>query len=137
MFNDYVYLYVEDDPLSREALTLVVKRIMKVDRMYVFENSVNFMARIKALPEKPDLILLDIHMAPLTGFEMLALLRRDAAYEKAKIVALTASVMNEEVELLKSSGFDGVIGKPISVQQFPTLIQQVIQGEAIWHVTEN
>jgi CheY-like chemotaxis protein len=137
MFNDYVYLYVEDDPLSREALTLVVKRIMKVERMYVFENSVDFMARLKALPEKPDLILLDIHMAPLTGFEMLAQLRQDAAYEKAKIIALTASVMNEEVDLLKSSGFDGVIGKPISVQQFPILIQQVIQGEAIWHVTEN
>lgn len=137
MFNDYVYLYVEDDPLSREALTLVIKRVLKVERLYVFEDSANFMARVKALPEKPDLILLDIHMAPISGFEMLKLLRQDADYARSKIIALTASVMNEEVELLKASGFDGVIGKPISVAQFPLLLTRVIQGESIWYVAEN
>jgi CheY-like chemotaxis protein len=137
MFNDHVFLYVEDDPLSREALTLVVKRVMRVERMVVFENSADFMTRVLALSEKPDLILLDIHMAPLNGFEMLKLLRQDAAYATTKIIALTASVMNEEVELLKAAGFDGVIGKPISVVQFPKLIERVIQGEAIWHVTDN
>ncbi|MBI5959236.1 MAG: response regulator [Chloroflexi bacterium] len=137
MFNDFVYLYVEDDALSREALTVILQRMMRIERLYVFENSADFMTRVKALPHKPDLILLDIHMAPITGFEMLKQLRQDSEYQTTKIIALTASVMNEEVELLKASGFDGVIGKPISVGQFPVLIARVIRGETIWHITEN
>ncbi|GAB1420502.1 response regulator [Anaerolineales bacterium] len=134
--NHLSYLYVEDDPLSREALTIVLKRVMKLDRVYVFENSQDFMSRIMTLPEVPDIILLDIHMEPYNGFEMLNMLRHDATYQDVLIIALTASVMNEEVELLKNSGFDSVIGKPINVANFPTILSQIADGEKIWHITD-
>ncbi|NDJ75027.1 MAG: hypothetical protein GYB65_02105 [Chloroflexi bacterium] len=44
--------------------------------------------------------------------------------------------MNEEVDLLRQSGFDGVIGKPINVAAFPGLIVRVVQGETIWHISQ-
>src|SRR5690242_21427523 len=47
------------------------------------------------------------------GFQMLQMVREDSVYCDTKVVALTASVMNEEVERLRKSGFDGAIGKPI------------------------
>jgi CheY-like chemotaxis protein len=75
-------------------------------------------------------------MEPYTGFEMLEMLRADEMYQDSTIIALTASVMNEEVQLLKSSGFDGVIGKPINVANFPTILERVVAGEKIWHVTD-
>lgn len=134
--NEHVYLYVEDDPLSREALTVILQRVMKAENTFIFENSENFIERIQKLPQRPDIILLDIHMEPITGFEMLKHLRNDLGYEDAKIVALTASVMNEEVELLKESGFDAVIGKPINVASFPELIRRIAKGETIWHITD-
>jgi CheY-like chemotaxis protein len=136
MISDQVFLYVEDDVLSREALELILKRVMHVKVVHLFEDSSDFMARVRALPAQPNVILLDIHMSPHNGFEMLSMLRQDPQYQHAHIVALTASVMNEEVELLKQSGFDGVIAKPINVMDFPALIQRVAHGESIWHIAE-
>ncbi len=136
MRDEQVYLYVEDDPLSREALQIVLRRVMGAERVYIFPDSVEFMSRIKALPDRPDIILLDIHLQPYSGFELLKMLREDPDYRAARVIALTASVMNEEVELLKQSGFDGVIGKPIQVATFPNLMKLVSNGELIWHISD-
>jgi CheY-like chemotaxis protein len=50
------------------------------------------------------------------------------------VVALTASVMNEEVERLKKAGFNGVLAKPIDQQAFPGVITRILNGEHIWNV---
>lgn len=123
--------------MSRDALNIVLTRIMKLEKVDIFENSADFMARVEALPEKPDIFLLDIHIEPHTGFEMLSMLRANVHYQNATIIAITASVMNEEIETLKNAGFNGVIGKPISVATFPTLLEQVATGESIWHITDS
>ena len=134
--KDMTFLYVEDDPMSREALQVILTRIMKLEHVYIFEDSENFLSRVDALPQTPNVFLLDIHVPPYDGFEMLQMLRQDSRYQNAVIIALTASVMNEEVDELKSSGFDGVVGKPLSVTAFPKLLERIVSGEAIWHVTD-
>src|SRR5258708_3465453 len=123
MFNDYCYLYVEDDPLSREVMQMLMQNAMGVERLTVWEDSNNFQQALQNLPFHPDLILLDIHIQPCDGFEMLRMIRAQETVGNAKVIALTASVMQEEVSKLKSSGFDGVIGKPVSVRTFPALIE--------------
>jgi two-component system nitrate/nitrite response regulator NarL len=136
MFNDFTYLYVEDDPLSREIMQMIMEHAMGVQRLTIFENSEDFMVRLQSLLYQPNLILLDIHMQPYNGFEMLEMLRSSRQYHDTRIIALTASVMNEEVEKLKHSGFDGAIGKPLSVQTFPALIERILRGERVWHVAD-
>ena len=133
--KDNIYLYVEDDIFSREALDLVLRRVLGSTDVYLFEDSSNFMQRVKNLPKKPNVILLDIHVMPHSGFDMLEMLREDDDFKDAHIIAVTASVMSEEVELLKESGFNGIIGKPIRVASIPMLISRVMQGEAVWHIT--
>ncbi len=135
IFNEHVYLYVEDDPLSREAICVIFARVMGVERLWVFDDSDDFMQRVKALNHAPDVILLDIHVAPYNGFEMLTMLRRDPAFQNARVIALTASVMSEEVAVLQESGFDGAIGKPINVATFPGVIERIIHGESVWCIT--
>ncbi len=135
MFNEHSYLYVEDDPLSREIMHVALTEIMQVEEYTIFEDSTDFMARVKALPTIPSIFLLDIHMVPHSGFEMLQMLREDPLYADAIVIALTASVMNQEVKQLHDSGFDGAIGKPLDVMIFPDLIQRVLEGERIWHIT--
>lgn len=134
IFNDHTYLYVEDDTLSREALDIIMRRVMKIERLYLFADSVNFLERVKALSPRPNIILLDIHVQPHSGFEMLKMLREDEAFKDARIVALTASVMNEEVTLLRERGFDSIIAKPINVSSYPKLLERLVQGEAVWHI---
>lgn len=134
MMQEQAFLYVEDDALSREIMQMIMQMGLGVKQLVMFEDSSNFMQRLSNLAETPDVIMLDIHVKPHDGFQMLAMLRADARYQHAKIIALTASVMNEEVDRLRQNGFDGAIAKPLSMQTFPDLLQRVINGESVWHI---
>lgn len=134
MFNQHAYLYVEDDSLSREIMTMLMENVLGVESLVVFSDSRDFLKRVEALTRKPDVFMLDIHVRPHDGFEMLKLLRGQTAYAGSKIIALTASVMNEEIERLRTNGFDGAIGKPLSISTFPDLMKRILDGETIWHV---
>lgn len=134
MPDGHSYVYVEDDPLSREIMQMIMENVMGVKQLTQFENSADFMSRLKALQTKPDVILLDIHVKPDSGFDLLRMLRADPDYSHSRIVALTASVMNEEIEQLRRSGFDGAIGKPLSVQTFPDLIARILKGDPVWYI---
>lgn len=127
-------LYVEDEPKSRRVMEMMFID-MGLDTFTIFEDSSDFLTRAEALDPKPDMILLDIHVRPYTGFEMLEMLRQSPHYANTKIVALTASVMNEEVIRLRESSFDGCISKPIDSDAFPELLSQIMAGEEVWRIT--
>lgn len=130
-----VILYVEDDPMSREVMNLLLTRRMKLTDVYIWEDSTDFANQLVTLPQKPDIIFLDIHMEPLDGFAMLDILRGDPAYAKIPVVALTASVMNEEVTLLRTKGFDGALAKPIDQRNFADILRRLLNGEQVWRIT--
>lgn len=130
-----VILYVEDDTMSREVMKLLLTRRMKYEYVYIFEDSTDFLNQLIALPKKPHIVFLDIHMEPIDGFAMLQILRVHPDYAKLPIVALTASVMNEEVTLLRTKGFDGALSKPIDQRTFPDILKRLLNGEQIWRIT--
>lgn len=134
MVEQASFLYVEDDPRSREVMELIMHRVMRVKNLAIFEESSDFIDRLKALAFRPDVILLDIHVRPYDGFAMLGMIRADPELREARVIALTASVMNEEVTAMRVKGFDGAIGKPLSMTTFPDLIARVVAGEAVWHI---
>jgi CheY-like chemotaxis protein len=131
-FSQIACLYVEDDALSRQVMDMIMRHAMGVSNLMIFEDTQNVMQKLKALPRRPDVILLDIQVKPLDGFAVLNLLRGDPEFARARVIALTASVMSEEVERLRASGFDGAIGKPVSITTFPALIAQVLNGQKVW-----
>lgn len=128
-----IILYVEDDPGSRDVM-LMLADVMQTWHLTLFEDSRDFMARVQQLKPAPNLILLDIHVRPYSGLEMLTQLRADPRFTHTPILALTASVMNEEVEQLRSSGFDGVVPKPVDIDRFPVTVQRVLAGEKVWQI---
>ncbi|MBC8097940.1 MAG: response regulator [Armatimonadetes bacterium] len=126
-------LYVEDDPTSRLVMQMILDFAIRLP-YHIFEDSTNFLDRLLALPQKPSVFLLDIHMLPMDGFGMLSILRSHPDYRDAIVVAVTASVMNEEVVQLQRAGFNGGIAKPIDQKLFPDLLQRILAGEKIWHI---
>jgi CheY-like chemotaxis protein len=127
--------YVEDDPMSRMVLEILLREQMGLLHVVIFSDSSNFEDRIDEFPFVPDIILLDIHLKPLNGFQILGILRQHPVYKSKPIVALTASVMNEEVKQLQEAGFDGVLAKPLNEDTFPDTLQRLLDGEQIWSVT--
>ena len=134
MNKDLSILYVEDDMMSRKVMEMLLKGKMQLQNVTIFEDSSDFMNKAVAIVPQPDVIFLDIHMDPLDGFEMLELLRASETFGNTPIVAMTASVMNEEVAKLQTSGFDGCIAKPIDKNSFPQLLQRILQGEKVWSI---
>ncbi len=61
----------------------------------------------------PDLILMDLKMPVMDGYAALASIRSDSSTKGMKVVAVTASVTNQEKEKIKKADFDGYIKKPI------------------------
>jgi CheY-like chemotaxis protein len=92
------------------------------------------MTRLQALPQVPDVIFLDIQIRPLNGYEILSQLRADPAYQSVKVIALTASVMVQDVARLQETGFDGLIGKPVAHKIFPRLLNDIFAGEPVWYI---
>ena len=127
-------LCVEDDSSNRLVMKLLVEKTLNVRYYAIFEDSTDFLSRVRDLPVQPSIILLDIHVSPSNGFQMLKMIRGDSVYCDTKVVALTASVMNEEMERLRESGFDGAIGKPITLSTFPIVIERIMKGESVWQV---
>ena len=130
-----ILVYVEDDENSILVMKMVVERVMKLPTLYVLQSNAYFVQQVKGLGVVPDVFLLDIQMKPYDGVELLSMLRGEPQFNQSKVIALTASVTNEEVSLLKSGGFDGAIAKPLNIEAFPGLIAKIINGEQVWYIT--
>ena len=129
-----ILVYVEDDENSIFVMKMVVERVMGLRTLYVLQSRADFVQQVKRLGVVPDVFLLDIQMKPYGGVELLSMLRNDPEFKRSKVIALTASVTNEEVSLLKSGGFDGAIAKPLNIDVFPDLITRIIDGEQVWYI---
>jgi CheY-like chemotaxis protein len=134
MVGHKTLLYVEDDVGSRKVMRLLVSALPETVETIIFDDSTNFLERVAALDPIPDVFLLDIHVSPYNGFGMLAMLRKHPDYAEKMVIALTASVMNEEINQLKEAGFDGILAKPLNFHTFPDTLTRILAGEHVWTV---
>src|SRR5262245_60547607 len=126
--SEPIFMYVENDELSREVMKTLLIRGLGYKQLIMLESSENFEQELANCHPRPSVIFLDIHMEPIDGFEMLRLIHQHLDYQQIPVVALTASVMNEEVRRLRESGFDGVIAKPLNYETFPRTLQRILKG---------
>jgi CheY-like chemotaxis protein len=129
-----VFLYVEDDPASRQIIEVLITKVMRYEHLTIFENSKDFMTCLSMLDPLPNCIFLDIQMRPYDGYQVLEMLRSDPRFADTTIVAMTANVMSHDVEKLKQVGFNGLIGKPIVKEVFSQLVSRIVAGEPVWYV---
>ena len=75
----------------------------------------------------PDLILMDIQLPGMSGIEALKVLRAEAATAAIPVVAITASVMQQDRQQIVSAGFDGFIEKPINLRGFLDTVEKALR----------
>ena len=118
-------LVVEDNEDSRELVVKVLKnKGYQVTAAVDGEEAVE-----KAIAEKPDLILLDISLPKLDGYEVAKKLKSLAEFQDIPIVALTAHAMKGDREKVIVAGFEGYITKPINVRELPDQLKSYIRGK--------
>ena len=104
-------------------------------RLVTYEDSSSFFDKIENVKGNITCFILDIHISPYTGFEMLEMLKNEKKYRKIPVIALTASVTKDEVKLLRDSGFSGAMSKPIDTDLFPKVIERIVfNDEIVWAI---
>jgi two-component system cell cycle response regulator DivK len=76
----------------------------------------------------PDLILMDIQLPVLSGIEALKALRAAPATAGIPVIAITASVMQQDRQQIMSAGFDGFVEKPINLRSFLDTVQKIVKA---------
>ena len=80
-----------------------------------------------AAERKPDLILMDIQLPGMNGIDALKVLRADPATAAIPVIAVTASVMQQDRNLITQAGFDGYIGKPLNLKEFLDAVRTMLE----------
>jgi CheY-like chemotaxis protein len=111
-------LVADDSATGRELVRTVLER----GGVAVVEAANGKEAIEQAGQFHPDLIILDIHMPEMDGFEVVQALRRDQRFANTPVIALTASAMMGDREKALKLGFTSYITKPI---QLGTLREEV------------
>jgi two-component system cell cycle response regulator DivK len=117
-------LVVEDNQDNRE---LVVK-VLKINGYHVIEAVDGQEAIEKTRAENPDLILMDLFIPKIDGYEVTRRLKRDKDLKSIPIIALTAHAMKGDMEVALAAGCDGYIPKPIDVRELPKQIEHFLKG---------
>jgi two-component system cell cycle response regulator DivK len=78
---------------------------------------------------KPDLILMDIHLPGISGIEALKVLRADDATAAIPVIAVTASVMQQDRKQITEAGFDAYVGKPLNIKEFLNAVRSMLESK--------
>src|SRR5919198_2976399 len=118
-------LYIEDNRENR----MLVRAVLEAAG-YVIVDAEDGLAGIEAaIREEPALILLDINLPGVDGYEVVALLKSFPTLSATPVVAVTAYAMQGDRQRTLAAGCDGYVQKPIDVDTFPRQVAEFLQGK--------
>jgi two-component system cell cycle response regulator DivK len=117
-------LIVEDNDKNMK----LVRDVLQVDGYTTLEAVTGEEGVALAQQRKPDLILMDIQLPGINGIEALRILRADPATASIPIIAVTASVMQQDRTMITEAGFDAYVGKPLNLKEFRQAVRHAIEG---------
>ena len=109
-----VVLYIEDNPAN---LKLVERMLGGRPNMLLITAHTPKLGLEFAFAHRPGLILLDINMPGMNGYEVLTRLRDDPLTAPIPVVAVTAAAMQADRDRANAAGFDAYLTKPLDVQR--------------------
>ncbi len=118
-------LYIEDNVANR----LLVRRILEAEGYIVLEAEDGLSGIRMAQEALPDLILMDINIPGMDGYEATTKLKGIEALRDVPIIAMTAKVMEGDREMALIAGCDGYIQKPIEVDRLPRQLEEFLGGK--------
>ena len=80
----------------------------------------------RALAFRPDLVVMDIQLPHVTGYELIQQLKSDAALRGIPVMAVTAYAGREDEDRIRAAGADAYVSKPISLMRFVDAVTALI-----------
>lgn len=115
-------LIVEDNPQHMRLMEMILRH----KGYLLFKATDGEEALDISTRERPDLIIMDIHLPKMSGLEVTRRLRRNRALGHIPIIAVTAYAMKGDEERIIQSGCDAYLSKPISTRELPKLVAAML-----------
>ena len=117
-------LYVEDNPVNLELVQALCAQFWP--NMQLLSASTAEVGLELAAAQRPDLILMDINLPGMDGYQALARLQADANLCRIPVLAVTANAMKENIERGRAAGFADYLTKPIDIPKFIATLDRLL-----------
>ncbi len=117
-------LYIEDNFSNLKLVKRILDLRPNIDLIFAIQGEDGIKL---ALSHKPDLILLDINLPKMNGYEVLKKLKEYENLREIPIVAVSANVMEDNVRRIKKAGFSNFLKKPLNVKEFLQLLDNYLE----------
>jgi two-component system, NtrC family, sensor histidine kinase HydH len=118
-------LHVEDNRENR----MLVRAVLEAEGYTVVDAEDGLSGIEAAIREQPALILLDVNLPAVDGYEVVAIIKSFPAFATTPVIAVTAYAMEGDRQRTLVAGCDGYIQKPIDVDVFPRQVAEFMQGK--------
>jgi len=118
-------LVIEDDPVNRE----LVLALLEAEACEGLVAETADMGLALARERQPDLILMDVNLPGMSGYEATRQLKVDPATARIPVVALTAYAMKGEDSAACEAGCDGYLAKPLDSRLFRKLLHRFLSPD--------
>ena len=117
-------LYVEDNP----ANLMLIEKIIARHPHFRLLSAINGHLGVElARKHLPDVILMDINLPGISGFEALAILRADLATASIPVIAISANALPRDIEKGVEAGFFRYLTKPIRVDELMNALNAALE----------
>ncbi|BBN83823.1 hypothetical protein PA25_38080 [Pseudoalteromonas sp. A25] len=125
--NDvHTVLYIEDNATNRKLMTRLIKRFENIN----YHEAIDGLSGVAAAKKlTPSLILLDINLPDISGYEVFEKLKQDECTKNIAIVGISANAMATDKEKAKDLGFSDYITKPIELNELTTLFSSLFDKQ--------
>jgi PAS domain S-box-containing protein len=118
-------LYIEDNPVNQIIVESMLGHLPGVEVRLADDPRQGLQ---QARERVPDLVLLDIQLPAMSGFEVLQALRADPATRAVPVLALSANAMPEDVARARAVGFDDYLTKPVTLEALLAAVATRLPG---------
>ncbi len=115
-------LIVEDNPENMRLLEMA----LRATNYTLLKATDGEEALDMVMREQPDLIIMDIQLPKMNGFEVTRKLRNNPAFSHTPIIAITAYAMKGDKERVIESGCDAYLSKPINTRELPEVVAEML-----------
>lgn len=120
-------LVIDDDPVNADLLGYLLRAFGHEPILALSGEA----ALERTREQVPDLVLCDIQMPSMDGFELLRLLRDDRRFSRTPVIGVTALAMLGDRERILAAGFDGYLTKPIAPETFVIEVEKYLPPQSM------